>query len=184
MFNEKGQTLLELIVVISVSVIIIGALVFATIASLRNAQFSKNQSQATKLAQEGIEKVRTGRDRNAKINNVPNSSDCPNVSSWNGDSNGNAIWSCKIYNTIGSGGDGYFRFNTVYPNDLDFRTTSTTFLDSSAEDPLSDGKFKRVVILSDNSLSFGSQKTVTVIVRWNDFSGPHESRLTTILRKI
>ena len=52
---------------IAVSVIVVGALVFAIIASLRNAQFSKNQSQATKLAQEGIEKVRSARDRGETI---------------------------------------------------------------------------------------------------------------------
>ncbi len=66
--NEKGQTLMELIVVSSVSIIIIGALVFATISSLRNAQFAKNQAQATKLAQDGIEKVRSLRDRNGSYN--------------------------------------------------------------------------------------------------------------------
>src|SRR5689334_17998405 len=63
LINQKGQTLLELIVVMAVSVIITGALVFAIISSLRNAQFAKNQAQATKLAQEEIEKVRSLRDR-------------------------------------------------------------------------------------------------------------------------
>jgi DNA-binding NarL/FixJ family response regulator len=42
-----------------VAIIVVGALTFATIASLRNAQFSQNQAQATKLAQEGLEKVKS-----------------------------------------------------------------------------------------------------------------------------
>ena len=86
MSNEKGQTLIELIVVVAVSVIVTGALVFAIIASLRNASFSKNQSQATKLAQEGIERVRIGRDKNRPITNLPP------VVSWNGTGASNSIW--------------------------------------------------------------------------------------------
>lgn len=67
MSSEKGQTLLELVVAITVAVLVLGSLVFATITSLRNAQLAKNQAQATKLAQEGLEDIRTLRDRNGGI---------------------------------------------------------------------------------------------------------------------
>lgn len=173
MWSEKGQTLIELIVVISVAAIVVGALVFAIIASLRNAQFSKNQSQATKLAQEGIEKVRSGRDRGETIGGSFTIGSAA-IDSWQ-DSD---LWSQQISQNCVP--NCYFKFGSSGFQYL----TAASDLPSGAEDPLSDGKFKRVVILADNSITHGSQKTVTVIVRWTDFSGNHESRLTTILGKL
>ena len=173
MFNEKGQTLLELIVVVAVSVIVVGALVFATIASLRNASFSKNQSLATKLAQEGIEKVRSARDRgdpiggNFTISGVTITSwQDPNL--WTQQISPNCLPNC------------YFKFGSSGFQHL----TAASDIPSTAEDPLGDGKFKRVIVLADDSTTYQQQKKITSIVRWTDFSGPHESRLTTILRKL
>ena len=108
-------------------------------------------------------------------------SDCPAVTSWNGDGSNNSIWGCKIYLTCGSGGNCYFKLKTVNSNDLNYLSTSTD-LPSSTE--VVDPSFKRGIILSDDSSTYTTQKTVTVIVNWNDFAGPHESRLTTILRKL
>lgn len=62
--SEKGQTLVEVVVALGVAVLVIIALVAATTTSVRNAQFAKNQSLATKYAQEGMEKVRALRDQN------------------------------------------------------------------------------------------------------------------------
>lgn len=182
MFSEKGSTLLELVVVVGVSAIVIGALVFATIASLRNAQFSKNQAQATKLAQEGIELVRTGRDRDGAISSVPLSgSDCPALDSWRGKLSG-SIWGCKIYNTCASGVAGSAcYFNVSNAGALTYIVTSVE-IPTGAE--LIPPAFTRAVILSDDAATFASQKNVTVVVKWIDFSGAHQSKLTTILRKI
>lgn len=179
MLNDKGQSLMELVVVVAVVVIVVGALTFATIASLRSANFAKNQAQATKLAQEALERVRIGRDRNEKISALPDVSDCPNVDSWNGDT-ANPIWSCKIYNTCGSGGDCYF--NVDSSGALNYLTSSSTFPTAGTESipPM----FNRAIMISDDSTTYNSQKEVTAIVIWKDVSGSHESRLTTILRKI
>src|SRR5689334_4691422 len=68
--NQKGQTLLELVVLVAIVVVVVSSLVFANILTSRNSQFSKNQSQATKLAQEALEKVRTLRDRDGTINTL------------------------------------------------------------------------------------------------------------------
>ena len=178
MFGEKGQSLLELVVVIAVVVIVIGALTFATIASLRNASFSQNQAQATKLAQEGIERVRIGRDRNQLIINLSN------VTSWNGNTTGvGSIWDYPIYSSCETAGACYFKI-TNSSGALSYLISSTSFPTSGYEDPYGDSKFKRAIILSDNANIFRTQKTVTAIVQWSDFSGSHESRLTTILRKV
>lgn len=178
--SENGQSLMELIVVIAVIVFVVGALTFATIASLRNAVFAQNQAQATKLAQEGLERVRVGRDRNEEISALPDVSDCPNVDSWNGDTTAYPIWSCKIYNTCGSGGDCYF--NVSSSGALNYLTSSPTFPTAGTESipPM----FNRAIMILDDSTTYSSQKTVTAIVIWRDVSGSHESRLTTILRKI
>lgn len=60
----KGQTLIELLVAIGILGIVITSLVAVVIASLGNAQYSKNQIQATQLAQEGLEIVHQWRDGN------------------------------------------------------------------------------------------------------------------------
>ena len=183
--NEAGQTLLELIIVMAISVIIIGALVFATVSSLRNAQFSKNQAQATKLAQEGIEIVRSGRDMNKDITGFTIGGN--SVTSWRGDDSGcpgnsSSIWCNQISTNCGDSSAAsptYCYFNVTNQGVLNYLAVSRP-LPVGAE---SITPFKRAVILSDFDLTYQNEKTVTVVVTWQDFSGTHESRLTTLLRK-
>lgn len=186
MRSENGQTLIEVIVATTVGILVVTALTFATIFSLRNASFSKNSAQATKLAQEGIEKVRTGRDRNECINNPPSDSDVSVVNSWNGNSGdlncpgSGSIWTYLIYSKCSTQTLNCY-FNATSTGVLNYLTSSSSIPSLAEQIP---PNFKRVIILSDDSGSFTTQKTVTVIVQWTDASGPHESRLTTILRKI
>ena len=182
MFSEKGQTLIELVVVVGIAAIVVGALVFATVASLRNAQFSKNQSQATKLAQEGIERVRSGRDRNQCINDST-----AGLNSWNGGNiicdNDKSIWEYRINTQCVNALTPNCYFNVKENGDLDFKTAAADMPISIAEGiPPATAIFRRMVILADDN-SYATQKTVTVIVEWTDFSGPHQSKLTTILGK-
>ncbi len=179
--SENGQTLIELIVVVSVSVIVVGALVFATIASLRNAQFSKNQAQATKLAQEGLEKVRSARDRYGSITGFGDSI----TYSWNSSP---ALPIVSIWNyrlpPCTSPSNNYFEIIDVpnTPSQLNYIQCSSTF-PSISENPLGDGKLRRDIILSDTSMP-GTEMSVTAIVKWTDFSGDHQSQLQTVLGKI
>jgi len=57
-FKESGQSLVEVLVALSLVVIIILGLVRVTITSVRNASFAKDQRVATKYAQEGLENAR------------------------------------------------------------------------------------------------------------------------------
>ncbi|MBI2314651.1 prepilin-type N-terminal cleavage/methylation domain-containing protein [Candidatus Daviesbacteria bacterium] len=184
MNHERGQSLLEVIIAMTVGILVVTALVFATIFSLRNAQFAKNSAQATKLAQEGIERVRSGRDKNVQINLV-STTDCPTsgnaVNSWDGSDSGSPIWNCKIHDSYGSGGNAYFKFIFTSLN-LEFVDTNADF--PSAPEEIPQSIFKRIIILSDDASTYSTEKKVTVLVRWTDFAGPHESRLTTILRKL
>lgn len=60
--NESGQSLMEVLLAFGVSILIMGAIVSRVIASLDNAQYSKNQNLATTYAQEGLDIVRRIRD--------------------------------------------------------------------------------------------------------------------------
>lgn len=168
---------MELVVVIAVAVIVISALTFATIGSLRNAQFAKNQAQATKLAQEGLERVRTGRDRNADI--LPAGA-LGSVVSWNGNGSADsAIWDYQI--NVNCIPDCYFKVTDQ--SVLNYLIASSAFPGGAEAipPPPATAIFHRVIILSDDA-TYETQKKVTSIVRWTDFSGEHESKLTTILR--
>ncbi len=186
--SNSGQTLLELVVVVGVSVLIIGALVFATISSLRNAQFSKYQTQATKLAQERLERVRTARDRNKPISGLGDS-----VTSWDGSSvtkcqgnpliNEDSIWCYRISGNCDSPDIN----NTCYYFKLDPSTgllnniSNSIFPDTQAEQI---DFFRIAIALSDDPDDYQNSKRVTAIVRWGNSPDIHESRLTTILRRL
>lgn len=60
--NEKGQTLIEVLVALTAAIVVIYAIATAVISALSNAQFSKSQGIATQYAQEGIEIMRQIRD--------------------------------------------------------------------------------------------------------------------------
>lgn len=173
--TEAGQSLIEVMVAVTVGILVVSALTFATIFSLRNAGSAKASAQATKLAQEGIERVRTGRDRSIAITgNFQIGSQ--SISSWD-DPN---LWA----NRISSNCTPNCYFNVSSSGGLQY-LTATSSLPETAE---SNGQFKRVVILSDDA-GYQTEKKVTVIVTWNDFAcgitpNCHESKLTTILRRL
>lgn len=181
MHIEKGQSLIEVIVAVAVGTLVVAALTFATIFSLRNANFSKTSAQATKLAQEGIERVRAGRDRNQCLT-LP-----PNVNSWNGGNSscpGGSVWDYQINGNCGNTSltpPTYCYFNVLSGGELQYIGAAAA-VPSSAESIAPN--FKRVVVLSDETAFYRNEKKATVIVNWTDFSGPHESKLTTILRKL
>jgi hypothetical protein len=156
LLTDKGQTLLEVIIAITVGIIVIGALTFATISSLRNADFAQKQSQATKLAQEGIEKVRGIRDRDEMIDN------------------GSQVPFSSIYSTT-CNPTCTFYFKMLGPNTFSLTQSSVT-------EDLGDG-FTRQIVVSDIS-GQPNEKKVISLVKWSDYSGEHESRLTTILGKL
>lgn len=62
--SQGGQSLLEVLVALGIVLLVILALVRAAVVSIRNADFSKKQAQATSYAQEGMENIRAFRDSN------------------------------------------------------------------------------------------------------------------------
>lgn len=176
MLTDKGQSLIELVIVISIGAVVVGALVFATISSLRNAQFAKNQAQATKLAQEGLEKVRSLRDRNIPTSiQYPGLTDARFSDLWGIDFSCSVPQSCPTAPSTCPSGNCYFYFNA---SNSELRNATPVNFEE-----ISDSYFKRQFFIEDY-VDGTQQKKVTSVVTWTDFSGPHESRLTTILRRI
>lgn len=60
--HKNGQSLIEVLVSMTVAILVITGLVGAVLVAVRNTQFAKNQSLATKYAQEGMENTRQLRD--------------------------------------------------------------------------------------------------------------------------
>lgn len=172
--NQKGQSLLELIIVIAVGIVIVTALVFSAISSLRNSALAKNQAQATRLSQEGIETLRILRDRDGSVSKGGiscNTNPCKFNTDWS------VLYSCP------SNAICYFKINAD-GNSL----TSTT--ESFPETFISTGdlrNFTRLIqvvdVLDSNNVTVPGEKNFTSLVKWTDFAGNHESRQTTVLRK-
>lgn len=60
----KGQTLIEVLIALSIAVVIVTAVAVSVLSALNNAQFTKNQNMATQYVQEGMEIVRNIRNSN------------------------------------------------------------------------------------------------------------------------
>jgi|GEM_PF-3033033 len=73
MFNNRGQTLVEALLATAVAITVIVALVGVGINSMRVANYSKNQAEATKLAREQLELLRNLRDTSASWSNFSTS---------------------------------------------------------------------------------------------------------------
>lgn len=58
MKNQFGQSLVEALVALGAAIVVISAVVVATITALNNADFSKNQNLATQYAQQAMEILR------------------------------------------------------------------------------------------------------------------------------
>jgi type II secretory pathway pseudopilin PulG len=62
--QQKGQTLVEAIVVIGMVMLMVTGLISGTTAALKSSQSVKTRSEATKYAEDGIETLRLMRDTN------------------------------------------------------------------------------------------------------------------------
>lgn len=158
--SSKGQTLIEVIVASSVGILVVLALTFAVIFSLRNANLAKNQAQATKLAQEGIERMKSLRDRDGAVDYTRTDLDSTHTSTFQD------LWTISF----SCPGNCYFYFNG-----------NTLMGGTSANSETIAPNFQRVVEIEDEA---PEQKRISAVVRWSDFAGEHQSRLTTILGKL
>lgn len=165
----KGESILELTIILGLIVIVISAVAFATVNGLRNSQFSKNQLQATKLAQELIEGVRTIRDRDYTV--------CgPSTIK---------LWS-DLWTNPSCSGVGPCKYILKSSGICPATGTSDPFwLEPTAaavETTVGGAAFKKIILISD----FGGarQKQVSAQVFWSDASGEHKSEIVTVIADV
>ena len=63
LFFNRGQSLIEVVISISLAAILAISLITTTLVTQRTSQSAKNNTEATKLAQEWVEQLRVFRDR-------------------------------------------------------------------------------------------------------------------------
>lgn len=159
-FSAKGQTLLELTILIGVMLAVVAGLAITTINGLKNSQLSQNQAQATKIAQEGLENLRTAKERNCSVV-------ISGVSyKWYGD--GSLIWDINV------------AMPTSVQVSLGSCTVSEQTNDNANMSATLINRFTRVITIQDEVGNM-NQKKVVSSVSWTDISGLHNSNLVTIL---
>lgn len=176
--KQTGQTLIELVISIGLILIIITGVTILTVNGLKNSQFSRNQVQATKLAQEGIEKMRTIRDNSFTICGwVGNATQPPPNGLWGAGCPAGCRYLIK--ETAGT-------CNSTATSALWINYTPST----STVDTINIGgvNFKRSVTVTDttdlNGVATAFVKNIDVIVTWTDSSGTHDSKVSTQLSRI
>ncbi len=187
--NQKGQTLIEVLVAIAIGTLVVTAILGLATRSTRNANFARTSEQATKLSQQGLEIVRNIRDVDAD-----DSIDLfAPVSKWSEIYNQDLIDSAAPFGT---------EFKLLSP---DCGTTpvsaSWCLSDNTAlpETITNDNQnfIRRVFIAdtarpggvsdchtADNNFDEGDSKQVTVVVEWTDPVGSHEAKVVTCLNNI
>jgi len=160
--NEKGQSLIEVLVVGVISAIMIIALIVIILNSLKNAQFAQNQTMATKYAQDAIDKIRILRDGNKEGSLLPisGSSSCFKE-----------LWNSTSGTDFDCTPDCYYQLNTG----------SALQRISTSEVNLTGGFSRQVKVNQDHD--FPDEAMVTVTISWTDSSGAHSSILDTIITK-
>lgn len=170
--NEKGQSLIEVLVVGIVSAIMILALIMIILNSLKNAQFAQNQTQATKLAQDTIDKIRILRDKNSSL-------------AISGTYCFNAIWPTVTTDPLYCGTNKYCYFKSPSDTSIDF--VGTDFYPPGTPTLVTEdlpGGFSRQIRVSQTDTTYPNTfVNLIVTINWSDSSGAHSSQLETIITK-
>lgn len=169
--NEIGQSLLEVTVLVGLALLTVSGLVIVTVNSLKNSQYSQNQAQATKLAQEGIDQVKSIADRNCPVS-----------------SGGSYLW----FNSANSTGSDLI-WSQTWAAERQFRiqnfTTCTESIPGLVQGSpdinptAAGGIFTRNISIRDSTSCSPTEscKIIKVTVSWTDTSGSHQSHLATMI---
>jgi hypothetical protein len=196
--NSKGQSIVEIVAAIAIGAILILALVALSVRSNRSADFSKIESQASRLATEGLEVV-----RNIQLANgtgIRYSTTC------GGNAVGPVNWSTLFTATVGDldescgtmGGGPYGKKARIARGSAGcFSDTQASCLfiandfGESITDPSTNRVFQRQIYVADSppkskcntASDWNRIKQFTVVVTWSDASGAHESVTTSCLQR-
>lgn len=177
--KQQGQSLIELVISLALILIVITGVSILTVNGLKNSQFSRNQVQATKLAQEGVEKMRTIRDNSFTICGhatqsniiVPNGlwgASCPSPG-------------CRYLIMPTAAMCGGVVTSSLWIN----YTSSPTIFENISNGGVT---FQRIITVTNGTDLSGAAnvniKSVNVTVTWKDSSGAHNSNVETVLSRI
>ncbi len=175
-YNDRGQSLLEITMALGVAAAIIVAITAITIQGLSDSTQAQTQVQATKLAQEGIEQVRSYRNLNTPV--------CQSGTpiTWVGSTN--SLFATNT-NGICGGTACYYKMGSTACAGSGAKLLNATPTSTSWEAiPVTAPIFYRGIKIEDYVEAGGvrlNQKKVTVTVKWMDNRGDHSSELITIL---
>ena len=167
-FSQSGQSLLEVAVSLGLVTVIITILTVTTLNGLKNSQFAKNQVLASSFAQQGIELVKSMRQRDCGI--VITQGAAAGTYYWFDSSKGTLIW---------TGGNPIAEANT-YAFLPDSTACTITQTASSANGEFLTGGFTRKIKL-ERLNSNANIIRVTVDVTWTDFSGDHSAQNVSLI---
>lgn len=143
--NEEGQGLFEVVLSLAVAALIIVAIVALATTAIRNASFSRNQSLATRYAQEAIEWLRGQRDE-----------DWDAFATWAL----TPLWCLRSLSwadtVIGSCGSSDFISGTIFKREISF-----TIIDASNIDT-------EVNVYWQDAQGLHETKTVTTFTDWRE----------------
>lgn len=164
--DQTGQSLLEITISIGIAIVVVAAVTITTINGLKNSQFSQNQVQATKLAQQGLENIKAIKHRNCPVKLLPDPLNPANHRYWTTDTGQTLIWNDSDF---------------AFPND-----NRTFRLSLSPCEMVEDSTVQQLGTIFSRTIKINNgdganQKKVTSRVNWSDFSGTHQSELITIL---
>jgi type II secretory pathway pseudopilin PulG len=151
MRKQNGQTLLEVLIALSIAVVVIAAVVSSIITSLSNIEYTQNQKNATFLAQQAFESLRELRDTNpVAYNNL--FSNCGGKYCLG---SGNAIPVCTVsFPNAPCGSPNVVTNNTNFIREVDLLQTSSVCNVSS---PPSSSDASEIVV----KVSWSDQKCVS-----------------------
>lgn len=174
--NDRGALLLEVLTALGIGAILVAALTQLGVKSLRDSTISQKRSNLTRLAQQGIEAVRSIRDQNIRGAFVDNS--------------------CKL--VVNPGSDPYADVSTcnewvdiwrwTYPFPRTFRLTAPSednywkMTDSATPETID--SISRLVTISELSPYDDKIKKVVVKTYFTDGPNTYSSEQTTYLRKL
>lgn len=158
MLKQKGQTLIEITIAAGLTIAVIAAIAITSITSLKNNDFARNQLQATRLSQEGLEKVRSIKNRNLIVCLTD-----PTLKQFRWES----LYSEPTFTS---------------KKEFTLQNPGCVLKQSLTPDlsPSPNSQFTRHLYLEKMN---SNEIKLTSEVLWNDSSGTHRSELVTILTK-
>ncbi len=180
--TQKGQSLIEAVVTLAVALVIIGSIVTLVNASNRRSNISRQATQASKLAQQGMEIVRNIRDvSHQETVRVGQNCDTPPFCGWSELYEADQAddleahlefpcvgnhW-CLLAGVPGAAHSEANLLNGVFTRTVIIDDDADLFIDTS--DP-PDGP-DTWVVCSSSGLNWEMTKRVTVIVEWDSPTG-------------